>query len=74
MAVLDIDPRVQPIRFTIVLHANNSLTLDGPLDDKELCLALLNNALDVVRNMRRPAVMLPNQQQILIPGKDVDVK
>lgn len=71
MAVLDISGVIQ---MTLTLHPDNSLTISGPLEDKELCLALLNNALDTVRNWRRPAVMVPNGAQIAIPGKDVAVR
>lgn len=70
MPILDVS---QPIQMTITLHPDNSLTVSGPLEDKELCLALLNNAVDTVRNWRRPAVMLPNGAQVSVPGKDVDV-
>lgn len=70
MPILDVS---QPIRLTIVLHPNNSVTVEGPLADKALCVALLNNALDIVRNWHRPLMVLPNGQDgVSAPGKDVD--
>lgn len=54
------------IKITITVAASGALLVEGPLDEREWMLAVLENAKDAVRNHRRPS-------PIIIPTKDVSL-
>lgn len=54
------------IEVKVVLHPNGALSVEGPIHDKRFCVAILQNAIDAVRNhgMRR---------ELVVPERDVVV-
>lgn len=56
----------KPVVMTITLNRNGSLTVDGPLSDKQFSLALLDHARDAVSNMG-----MKSRNGLLVPAKDV---
>lgn len=64
MGLLDI-PEAAAISLTVTLHANGALSVEGPVHDKKFCIAMLQNAVDAVRNHGKPG--------IVVPSKDVGV-
>lgn len=52
-------------RVTITLHPNGALQIEGPIYDRQWTVALLQNAIDAVRNQGR--------REFVIPAHDVDV-
>lgn len=52
------------VKIVIKVHASGSMSVEGPLDEREWMLAALENAKDAVRNHRRNA-------PIIVPAKDV---
>lgn len=51
----------------IRLHANGAMQVDGNIGDVALALSMLDHAKDAVRNQ------LKSRNDIIVPGRDVDV-
>lgn len=56
----------EPITLLVTLHPSGALSCEGPIHEKNFCIAMLENAKDSVRNHRGPG-------ELVIPGKDVSV-
>lgn len=54
-------------QITIKVFRNGALAVEGPVHEKEWCLAVLENAKDAVRNHHSP-------RPIVVPGKDTGLE
>lgn len=50
----------------IRLHENGALSISAPIGDRNLCLALLDNARDAILRQAK-------LKGLVVPGKDVDL-
>ena len=56
----------EPVTALVVkVYPNGALSVEGPVHDKAWCVAVLQNAVDAVRNHHRPKLPL------IIPASDV---
>ena len=53
-------------RFTITHYENGALSVEGQISDKAYAVAVLQNAIDAIRNNR-------SGERLVTPGKDVSV-
>ena len=53
------------VQLTITLHQNGALSVNGPVSDKALCIALLDNA--------REALNRQHSKALIVPAHDVGV-
>ena len=53
------------VTLTITLHANGALSVQGPVGDKALCTALLDNA--------REALKRTSDKALIVPAYDVGI-
>lgn len=58
MGLLDLPPHVT-VSLTVKLHENGALSVEGPVHDKSFCIAMLQNAVDAVRNHHKPGLVVP---------------
>ena len=54
-------------RFTITCHENGAMSVEGPIDNYEYAMAVLENAKDAIRN-RRTA-----KDRVVVPHYDVEL-
>ena len=47
------------VTLTITLHANGALSVGGPVGDRALCYALLDNARDAVKRQHEKSLIIP---------------
>lgn len=69
MGLLDLPPQVT-VSLTVKLHENGALSVEGPVHDKAFCLAMLQNAIDAVRNHNKPGLVVP-PKDVQLPEQKV---
>lgn len=47
------------ITLTITLHASGALSVSGPVQDKKLCMVLLDNARDALKRQADLGIVVP---------------
>ena len=57
------------VEVKITLHNNGALSIAGPIHDQRWMIAVLENAIDAVRNHHMPK----SKQGLIIPDRDVVV-
>jgi len=62
------DQKQPVVALVIKCWPDGALSVEGPIADKVFCLAMLNNAIDAVRNHGRPNAPL------VVPPKDVSIE
>lgn len=55
------------VTLTIDVYEDGALAVRGPTSDPEWCIAVLANAIDAVRNHRRP------KSEVVVPNGDVSI-
>jgi len=58
MAILD-QVGEQPIKLTITLFKGGAMSVEGPVDDKVFCLALLDHARQAVKDKNAGVIVPP---------------
>lgn len=62
-------PMGAAVKVTITLHNNGALSVEGPIHDQRWMIAVLENAMDAVRNHHMPK----SKPGLIIPDRDVVV-
>ena len=57
----------EEIRVVVTLHPEGALSVEGAIHDKAFCIAMLENAIDAVRNHGMAGLVVPSRD-VSVPG------